>query len=164
MPTSCSAFFTSSSLNGLIIASSFFIASHLALSSTGLLDCLAMKREVETFAFNFGVDPKADRKIDHFEQDQRDDDVIDDRHSDPVELHEHLMRIAVDQAALAFAANPCNSEHPGEDCPDHAADAMHAKGVEAVVVSECVLEAGRGPIADDAGGNADDQGAPRVDK
>src|ERR1700749_4914066 len=84
MPTSCSAFFTSSSLNGLMIASIFFITSHLALSSTGLLDCLAMKREVETFAFNFGVDPKADRKIDHFEQDHRDDDVIDDRHSDPV--------------------------------------------------------------------------------
>src|ERR1700757_2349990 len=83
MPTSCSAFFTSSSLNGLMIASIFFIAFHLALTSTGLLHCLAVKRQVEALALNFGLDPKPDRKIDQFEQDQRDDDIIDDRDRDP---------------------------------------------------------------------------------
>src|SRR5271163_3519121 len=139
MPTSCSAFFTSSSLNGLMIASIFFIAFYLALSSTGLLHCLAVKRQVEALALNFGVDPKPDRKIDQFEQDQRDDDIIDDRDRDPVELHEHLMRIAVDQPALAFAADPCNRQHTGQDCTDHAADAMHDEGVETVVISEHVL-------------------------
>ena len=98
-----------------------------------------MKRQVETLALNFGVDPQSERKIDQFEQDQRDDDIIDDRDRDAIELHEHLMRITVDQAALAFAADPCDSEHTGQDCADHAADAMHAEGVEAVVVSERVL-------------------------
>src|SRR5689334_7730703 len=104
-----------------------------------LLYRLPVKGQVETLAFNFGVDPKPDRKIDQFEQDQRDDDIIDDRDRDPVELHEHLMRIAVDQPALAFAADPSDSQHAGQDCTDHAADTMHAEGVETVVVSERVL-------------------------
>src|ERR1700719_4511180 len=113
-----------------------------------------MKRQVETLAFDFGVDPKPYRKIDQFEQDKRDDDIIDHSHRYPIELHEDLMRIAVDQAALAFAADPCNSQHTGQDRTDHAADPMHAKGVETVVVSEGVLEPRGGPIADRAGRNA----------
>ena len=99
----------------------------------------AVQRQVEALAFNFGIDPKPDREIDQFEQDQRDDDIINDRHCDPVELHEHLMRIAVDQTALAFAADPCNGQHTGQHRTDDAADAMHAEGVEAVVISERVL-------------------------
>jgi hypothetical protein len=35
-----------------------------------LLNRLAVKRQVETFAFNFGVDSKPDGKIDQLEQDQ----------------------------------------------------------------------------------------------
>src|SRR5438105_15431205 len=96
MPTSCSAFFTSSNLNGLMIASTFFISSHLLSSAanvgapiivaevigpprsrpalgapvSNLLYRLAVKRQVETLAFDFGVDPKPDRQVDHFQDNQ----------------------------------------------------------------------------------------------
>src|SRR5271165_3648425 len=129
-----------------------------------LLYCLAVEGEVETLAFRFGVDTKPDREINQFEQYQRHDHIIDDRDGHAVELHDDLMWITVDQAALAFATNPSNGQHAGQDRADHPADAVHPEGIETVVISERVLETGGGPITYDTRRNADDQGAARVDK
>src|SRR6516164_1708814 len=74
------------------------------------------------------------------------------------------MRIAVDQAALTFAAHPGYSQYTGQEGADGTADAMHAEDVETVVIAERVLEPGGTPIADDAGSDADDQCATRIDK
>ena len=55
-------------------------------------------------------------------------------------------------------------EHAGEQRADDAADAVDAEAVERVVVAEHALQSGHAPVADDAGGDADDQRAGRADK
>src|SRR5215469_17558655 len=120
-----------------------------------------MHRQVEPLAFDFGVDTQTNRQVDQFEQDQRGDRVIDGDDRDAIELRNHLMRIAVDQAALTFAAHPGYGQHAGQEGADGTADAMHAEDVKTVVIAKCALEPGGTPIAYDAGGYADDQGAAR---
>src|ERR1700681_1990081 len=101
-----------------------------------------MQIEVETLALAVEVHPEADNKVDELEQDQRDNRVIRDGAADAVELDEHLLRVAVDQTALTVAADRRHREDAGQEGSDRAADAMHAKGIKAVVVTEGVLEAG----------------------
>ncbi len=59
-------------------------------------------------------DPQPDRQINQFEQDQRGDRVIDRDDDNSVELHQDLVRIAVDQAALAVAADPGYRQYAGQ--------------------------------------------------
>src|ERR1700749_2270950 len=66
-----------------------------------LLDDLTMQVEVEAFAFAIRVDPPTDDQIDDLQQDERDDRVVDDGAADTVELDDDLMRVAVDEAAMA---------------------------------------------------------------
>src|SRR5262245_13487551 len=104
MPTSCSAFFTSSSLNGLMIASTFFMALpriELGCQSRRAVDVrpgpqragprplsyrflllhrLAMERKIEPLALHLGVDAQSDGDIHKFKKDQRRDHVVDDGH------------------------------------------------------------------------------------
>ena len=49
------------------------------------------------------------------------------------------MRIAVDQAALAGAADPGHREYPGQNGADGTTNAVHAEGVEAVVITQDML-------------------------
>src|ERR1700733_9026712 len=123
-----------------------------------------MQIEIEAFPLAVDIDPEADDQVDELEQNQRDDRVVADGAPDAVELDQHLMRIAVDQTALAGAADRRNREHAGEEGSDRPTDAMDAERIEAVVVPESVLETGRAPIAKNAGGDADDQRAARIDK
>src|SRR5881398_1568729 len=74
-------------------------------SLSSLLDDLAVDREIEHFPLSVGVDAQPNHEIDQLQQDQRGDRVVNDGASDTVELHEHLVRIAVDQAAMSFAAD-----------------------------------------------------------
>ena len=72
---------------------------------------------------------------------------------DPDELDEDLPRIAVDQAGrsarrLGACRDRADGEHAGQQCAEHAADAVHAEHVERIVIAEPELELGAGPVAD----------------
>src|SRR3984893_12185728 len=89
-----------------------------------LLHGLAVQRDVETFALDFGGDAQADDEVDDLEDDQRDDGVIDDDDDHALDLVEHLGRIALDEAGGSTIL--LDREHAGEDCAGgraHAADA-----------------------------------------
>jgi hypothetical protein len=79
---------------------------------------LPVKREIQSFDFDFGRGTKTNDEIDQLQQDQRHDRVIDDDDGDGVELYNHLVRIAVDQAALAFTADPGYRQYAGQDGAD----------------------------------------------
>ena len=99
--------------------------------------------------------------VDDLEDDEGDDAGPDDRGDGALELDPDLAGIAVDEAGLALAADRGDREDAGQDGADDAADAVHAEGVERVVVAEHLLQPRGRPGADDAGGDADDQGAGR---
>src|SRR6516165_4959129 len=160
-PTSCSASFTSSSLKGLMIASIFFMASrsHVELprarspapwpSSIGngahdrpahatkwrklrSLDNLSVNREVQPFAFHLAVDTQPDRQIHELEQDQCSNRVVHGDDRDGIELRDHLMRIAVEQAILTSAFYPGYGQHAGQEGAQCTAHTMHAENIETV--------------------------------
>src|ERR1051326_197001 len=106
-----------------------------------LLNDLAVDREIEPFPLGVGVDAQPDDEINELQQDQRGDRVIDDGASDAVELNQDLVRIAVDQAAMAFAADRRDGQNASQDRAGRPADAMHAERIQAVIVAERVLQA-----------------------
>src|SRR5579885_3666024 len=132
------------------------------LQPSELLNGLAVQCEVEAVAFDFLADPQADHQIDDFENDQRHDDVVDEDDANADALIDHLAPIAFDGArgAAIFA----DGKDAGEDRAGRAADGVDAKCVERVVIAERVLAPGTAPVADDAGGDADGEGAHRTDK
>src|SRR5580692_2898240 len=99
-----------------------------------------MQVEIEALALAVDIDPETENRIDKFEQEQRDDGVVDHGAGDAVELDDDLLRIAVDKTALAVAADRGHRENAGEDGADRAADAMHAKRIETVIIAEGMLE------------------------
>ena len=60
--------------------------------------------------------------------------AVDDGDQDALELQPDLHRVALDQAGRA--ADGLDREDAGQQRADDAADAVHAEGVEAVVVAE----------------------------
>ena len=77
------------------------------------------------------------------------------------------MGVAFEQAGNArFAiggADRSRSENAGQQRAEHPTDAMHAKHVERVVVTQLALEPGRGPETDEAGDRADQRALPGQD-
>ncbi|MNZ66102.1 hypothetical protein D3C78_843140 [compost metagenome] len=71
------------------------------------------------------------------------------------------MRADVFDGAEATQGRGC--EHAGEDRTDDTADAVHAEGIQGVVIAELALEAGGAEVADHACHQADHQGAHRPD-
>ena len=62
------------------------------------------------------------------------------------------------------AAVLLHREHAGQKRPDDAAHAMHAEGVERIVIAERVLETGGTKVAPDAAGDADHHGPDGPDE
>src|SRR5579883_2339236 len=135
-----------------------------AAAPSALLHDLAMEREVHAVALRLGIDAQADRDIDELQDDVARDRAIAGGNGDAIGLGQHLPRMAVDEAALALAADRRHREDAGQQRADDAADAVHAEGIEAVVVTEGMLEAGRAPIAGKAGGEADGEPARGIDE
>src|SRR6202034_2490322 len=127
-----------------------------------LLHGLPVEGEIEPFTLDVLADAQPDDQIDDLEDDQRHDHVVDEHAADADDLVEHLAGIALDQSG--GTAVGADSEHAGEDRAGGSANRVHAEGIERVIVAEHVLEAGAAPVADDAGGEADEERSHRADK
>src|SRR5690606_22472741 len=79
-----------------------------------------------------------------------------------VDLRPDLADVALDGAGSA--ADGLAGEYAGEDGADDAAHAVHTEHVEAVVIAERTLYAGREEVADRARSKADEQRADRIDE
>src|SRR6266508_2287362 len=125
-------------------------------SDVDLLDSFTMQREIEAFALRFFGDAQTDDEVDDLEDDCGSDAAEHHGHYDALDLDPDLARVAVDEADRRIAAlDRHGGEHAGQQRTDGAADAMHAEGIQRVVIAELVLEPGRGEKAADAGGDAD---------
>ena len=138
---------------------------HSLLDPAILVHNFAVEVDVQTFAFDIMFDAEPDDQVNHFEDDERDNRTIHDRHADPVKLGHDLTAVAVDQAAFGFdTADARFRKHTGQNRTDDAADAVNAEGVKAVVVTEGVFQARGADVAGDTGNEADDQRTHRIDK
>src|ERR1051326_6471059 len=104
-----------------------------------LLHHLAVDREIETRALGIGIDPEPDDHIDQLQDDQRDNGVVHDYAGDAIKLDYQLVGVAVDQPTVAFADRGAR-QHAGQDRAGNAAEPVHPEGVEAVIVTERVLQ------------------------
>ncbi len=129
---------------------------------TPLQHLLAVKTDVQTFAFLLFGDAQADDHVDDFEDDEGDDGVVDDGEAHALGLDQDLGHIAFQGAG--GAADGLDREHAGEHGADDAADGMHAEGVERVVIADHFLHVDRSPEAHHASDQADGQRAARADK
>src|SRR6516164_9811820 len=127
-----------------------------------LVNDFAVQGEIETVALDLLGDAQADGDVYDFQDYEGDDRIVNDDSRDPLELVDELPDVSFQQAGVAAEFVDC--EHAGQQGADDAADRMHAKGVERVVVAERVLEAGRAPVAADSASNADHQRADRTDE
>src|ERR1700688_1853278 len=118
-----------------------------------LLNGLAVQRQIEPVAFDLFTDAQTDHQIDELQDDQRDDHVVAKDDADADALIDDLPPIAFERAGRA--AIFADGEYAGEDAAGGAADAVHAEGIESVVIAEHVLEPGAAPVADDARRDAD---------
>src|SRR5277367_4127006 len=104
----------------------------------GLLNDFAVQREVEAVTLDFVGYAQADRHVDDFQDDQRDDRIVDDDHADADQLIDDLLGVAFDEAGRT--AIFIDRQDPGQNRADGAADAVDAEAVERVVIAEGVLE------------------------
>src|SRR5690349_16314614 len=93
MPIALSASLTSSSLNGWMIASIFFMVSRLEY-----IPFFAMHAEVEPFDFLFLADPQSHRHVTNLKNDQGADDRERPGNARSNQLIQHLAAVAVHQA------------------------------------------------------------------
>ena len=100
-------------------------------------------------------------QIDELEEDEGRDGTPADGPAMPLTWIRSCAGLPSSRPRAASPPTELDGEHAGEQGADDPADAMHAEHVERVVVAEHVLERGRRPEADDAGGEADHQGAAR---
>src|SRR5229473_7588738 len=115
--------------------------------------------DVEALDLLFVGHAQADQRIDDLEKDEGGDGAPGDADQAAPELGQDLAAIAVYKPPLALAADRLDGEHAGQDGADETADAVHAEGVERIVVAHRPLEAGGAPEADEAGNDADRQSA-----
>src|SRR6266849_7439358 len=127
-----------------------------------LLNHLAVQCEIEPFALGVLRYPKTDEHLDHEQDDQADDGIVDKDGRNADALIEELTDIALQDAGRS--AILLDREHPGEQRADHAADRVDAETIERVVVAEQPLQPGASPIAEHARGDADRKRADRPDK
>src|SRR6266404_7908181 len=118
--------------------------------------CFSVQREVETFALRVLRHAEADKHLDHEEDDQAGDRIIDEDDSDPDALIEELTNVALQNTRRSAVLLDC--EYPGQQRPDDAANRMHAEAIQRIVIAEHALQAGASPVAEDARPNSDCKG------
>ena len=118
-----------------------------------LLYCLSVQREVEAFALRVLRHAEADKHLDHGEDDQAGDGIIDEDGGDPDALIEELTHVALQKASRSAVL--FHREYPGEQRPDDPANRMYTETIERIVVAEQALQPGAPPVAEDARTNAD---------
>src|ERR1700749_3099374 len=115
-----------------------------------------MQREIESLPFRFVRHPQADEYLDHEQDNQADDRVINEDRGNADALIEELTDIAFQNTR--GPAILLDREYPGQQRTDDAADRMHAEAIQRIVIAEHVLQAGTSPVADDARGDSDHKG------
>src|SRR5262245_37018294 len=124
-----------------------------------------MQAEIEPIPLDFLGNPQTDNQIDHFQNDPGTDTGVDQGQENTLNLDQDLAGIAVDQTNRGITAlDRLGGEHTGQDGTGDTADTVHAEDVQRIVIAEDVLDRGGGEEADHAGGDADDQGAGRIDE
>src|SRR6266567_6228112 len=131
-------------------------ALHDAALTKRLLYDFSVQREIETVALGILRNAQADEHLDHGEDDQAGDGIIDEDDGDADALIEELTDVSLQDARRSAVL--LDREHPGQQRPDDAANRMHAEAIQRIVVAEHALEAGASPVAEDAGGNSDCEG------
>src|ERR1700738_3298556 len=121
-----------------------------------------MQREIETVALGVLRHAQADKHLDHGEDDQAGDGIINEDSGDPDALIKELADVSF-QNARGFAVL-LDTDHPGQKRPDDAANRMHAEAIQRIVIAEHALQAGASPVAEDARTNFDCEGSDGSDE
>src|SRR5215467_4541924 len=144
------------------------LALHLTLLV--VVGLLAVVGEVETFFLRLVAcaDPDGDLEDEQDDEghrarpDQRSDDVPQLR--DDLRPGVEVTDLVGDVVVYAGAAELRVDEDARSKGADHAADAVHAEGVERVVVAQHALHRGHGEEAHDSGDGAGEEGADGADE
>src|SRR5213594_2260372 len=161
MPIALSASLTSSSLNGWMIASIFFMVSRLEY-----IPFFAMHAEVESFNFLFLANSQSHRHVADFENDQSAHDCQRPRNARSDELVEHLARIAIHQAKrhrltggiLQRIIHRVRGENASKQRSQSSACTVDAERVQCIVVAELRLHLRHHEITHRARTESDQQG------
>src|SRR5687767_4632203 len=104
----------------------------------GLLNGLAVHRDVEALDLGRFADANYDRELQHHEDDEGGDAAPLNGCEDAVHLDRHLSEVALEETSLA--AESLHREHARQDGADDTADGMNAEDVEAVVIAQHLLQ------------------------
>ena len=127
-----------------------------------LLYDFSVQREIETVALGILRNAQADEHLDHGEDDQAGDGIIDEDDGDADALIEELTDVSLQNARCSAVL--LDREHPGQQRPDDAANRVHAEAIQRIVIAEDALQAGASPVAADARTNSDGKGTDRSHK
>src|ERR1700674_3085438 len=169
---------TSSSLNGWMTASIFFMFYYSpAVASSSILrfydvSFFAMQADVQPFHLLFLADAHSYYSVANFENNQRAGDGQPPSHTATDELIDDLGSVAVHQAERQQPAGAIfesvvdgvGGEHAGEDGAQRSSDAVHAESVQGVIVLELLFHLGHHEEAHDARGKPDRQRRKRPHK
>src|SRR2546422_749783 len=111
-------------------------AETLGISEGALLDVLAVQGYVEPLPFLVLGDPQSNGHIDDFEDEVADNKAVD-------QGGEHAFQLRDDTSGLSTIKRRAG-ENTREQCTDDATDAVHAERIERIIVSERLLQRGRG--------------------
>src|SRR3990172_9540709 len=146
-PSSVNASLTSSNLNGLMMASIFFMVSPLLV--VGALVVLAQVKSHLLFVLGHA---QTHQGVDDFENDIGCDKLKDPGDQHRFDLDEELAGIAEEEAVGPRRVDRLGSKQAGGQRAPRAADTVHAHHVERVVVTQFALddagEVAEGPRAD----------------
>src|SRR5579872_1185320 len=104
-----------------------------------LRDAFAVERDVESLALFIGADAKTDRDVDELENDEAHDKAPHQGCDHSAQLQEY---------AAVRPADLLADQGSGEEGADDSAHAVHAEGVERIIVAERLLERRRGEITE----------------
>src|SRR5262249_25407069 len=159
MPIPLRASFTSSSLNGWMMASIFFIgAVRYQLSRFKYIPLFTVHAGIQALDLLFLINPHTDGGIDDFQNDerahnrQRPRDQAADKLIAPlcrVALHEPG-RLSLPRRVLQTIVDEVRRKNTGKNRAQRSARAMYAERVERVIVSELALDARHHEVADHA--------------
>src|SRR5262249_8119063 len=141
--------FESSSRFGLLIKRD--------LELNALVHHLSMQGEIEALALGILGDAQANEHLDHEEADQADHSVIYEHGGDTDALVDELGGIAFQETR--GATELLHRKNPRQKRADDAAQRVHAKAIQCIVVVEDALQPGAAPVAGDTGGDADGKGS-----
>src|SRR6266567_7297830 len=121
-----------------------------------LLYDFSVQCEVETVALRVLCHAQADKHLDHAEDDQAGDGIINKDDADPDALIEELTDVSLQNARRSAVL--LDRKYPGQQCADDATNRMHAEAIQRIVIAEQALQAGASPVAGDARANSDGKG------